>query len=82
MKLVSIRTLCGEGDPAAAADGLRHPISIHALREEGDRAALPDITARVKISIHALREEGDITAERYKEITGISIHALREEGDV
>ena len=34
------------------------PISIHALREEGDRAAgvVPPVGF---ISIHALREEGD-----------------------
>ena len=36
-------------------------ISIHALREEGDRRLCP---ARIgmAISIHALREEGDIAA--------------------
>ena len=34
------------------------PISIHALREEGDKKDnLP--TRQEKISIHALREEGD-----------------------
>ena len=33
-------------------------ISIHALREEGDRAA-PMGTRPPDISIHALREEGD-----------------------
>ena len=33
-------------------------ISIHALREEGDIAAVLDDNA-LKISIHALREEGD-----------------------
>ena len=59
----------------------RIPISIHALREEGDRRcdALPDPG---QISIHALREEGDLRAPaRFTEIS-ISIHALREEGDV
>ena len=34
-------------------------ISIHALREEGDRSAPADRRADVPISIHALREEGD-----------------------
>ena len=34
-------------------------ISIHALREEGDRHRKDDINALRKISIHALREEGD-----------------------
>ena len=34
------------------------PISIHALREEGDKGSL-HILGRGEISIHALREEGD-----------------------
>ena len=34
-------------------------ISIHALREEGDRFNLPRSRSRGSISIHALREEGD-----------------------
>ena len=33
-------------------------ISIHALREEGDRVTL-EINGDFRISIHALREEGD-----------------------
>ena len=56
-------------------------ISIHALREEGDRVSWWKLLS-VGISIHALREEGDngfldVFARR----VGISIHALREEGD-
>ena len=35
-----------------------HLISIHALREEGDPAAVAEVALRA-ISIHALREEGD-----------------------
>ena len=35
-------------------------ISIHALREEGDEAALVLALAILTISIHALREEGDV----------------------
>ena len=35
-------------------------ISIHALREEGDRKPVEAIFASDRISIHALREEGDI----------------------
>ena len=56
-------------------------ISIHALREEGDLAAICSTAPRFTISIHALREEGDVTL-RYA-VWGffISIHALREEGD-
>ena len=56
-------------------------ISIHALREEGDRYAIPPPYA-MGISIHALREEGDAEIDSYLEETKlISIHALREEGD-
>ena len=55
-------------------------ISIHALREEGDkRAAIPEYYWR--ISIHALREEGDDAYTAMKSSDKISIHALREEGD-
>ena len=55
-------------------------ISIHALREEGDkRAAIPEYYWR--ISIHALREEGDNMATVDLARRKISIHALREEGD-
>ena len=36
-------------------------ISIHALREEGDRHRLAHVARFGVISIHALREEGDMT---------------------
>ena len=36
-------------------------ISIHALREEGDRDLLTVQVVNLDISIHALREEGDAT---------------------
>ena len=42
--------------PAVLADV---GISIHALREEGDRAARDKFRPAFRISIHALREEGD-----------------------
>ena len=35
-KLISICTLCGEGDMAQKLGELIDKISIHALREEGD----------------------------------------------
>ena len=38
---------------------VRHEISIHALREEGDLCHLTRFAGRT-ISIHALREEGDV----------------------
>ena len=57
-------------------------ISIHALREEGDRAALLGAGVSVSISIHTLREEGDRSRRRpLQSQRRISIHALREEGD-
>ena len=58
-------------------------ISIHALRVEGDGAALRRPYTRALISIHALRVEGD--GERhagYNIKPEISIHALRVEGDL
>ena len=43
------------------------PISIHALREEGDGYKLAKFNDENGISIHALREEGDICCRiRYK----------------
>ena len=60
---------------------MHRPISIHALREEGDAKQYHSAKSW-NISIHALREEGD-----WKYMTRlyvderISIHALREEGD-
>ena len=39
-------------------------ISIHALREEGDRNCERQRRQAVHISIHALREEGDLTSHR------------------
>ena len=62
---------------------LKHlEISIHALREEGDRSTLRRMQDRQKISIHALREEGDLDAAcGCGDARNISIHALREEGD-
>ena len=35
-------------------------ISIHALREEGDKTSRRSRPGSVPISIHALREEGDL----------------------
>ena len=56
-------------------------ISIHALREEGDRPRQRQ-HRQGPISIHALREEGDLrSSHRCRRSPGISIHALREEGD-
>ena len=60
----------------------RPPISIHALREEGDRSVCPSTPVFLPISIHALREEGDLQVHNLLSgATPISIHALREEGD-
>ena len=59
----------------------REPISIHALREEGDMPR-SHLTRDEAISIHALREEGDLLRARTRARDQLSsIHALREEGD-
>ena len=47
----------------------RGPISIHALREEGDPGAVVQGGGVVGISIHALREEGDNEARQLEQIT-------------
>ena len=60
----------------------RQLISIHALREEGDKRGGLRAAHSMWISIHALREEGDREAESKRRANHfISIHALREEGD-
>ena len=56
-------------------------ISIHALREEGDRCRRERRGAGREISIHALREEGDLWPSCAFTTAIISIHALREEGN-
>ena len=58
-----------------------YTISIHALREEGDRRRLAVNPEYMQISIHALREEGDRVVQTGLQGVFISIHALREEGD-
>ena len=68
-------TFCG------GSGGSGWPISIHALREEGDAYEPFHLREKIEISIHALREEGDLLAEIVKPVELISIHALREEGD-
>ena len=57
-------------------------ISIHALREEGDKWGTDLRYFYCGISIHALREEGDQRRQLRKAHLLISIHALREEGDL
>ena len=68
-------TFCG------GSGGSGWPISIHALREEGDAYEPFHLREKIEISIHALREEGDLSASYYYTFSKISIHALREEGD-
>ena len=61
---------------------LKHQISIHALRGEGDVKASINSGGIKMISIHALRGEGDrILVRDFSSAFGISIHALRGEGD-
>ena len=57
------------------------PISIHALRGEGDKSLCRPYS-RQNISIHALRGEGDDKPQTpSNDDFEISIHALRGEGD-
>ena len=67
-------TFCKDGEVSAEW------ISIHALREEGDRVR-HQFSGLFQISIHALREEGDAGCSLSGCYKVISIHALREEGD-
>ena len=55
--------------PTRLQDAIRE-ISIHALREEGDRFLLDPLEGE-NISIHALREEGDIVED------ALSAHARK-----
>ena len=71
------------GRPLALQHTVPHkPISIHALREEGDNCSSLAAAMTGRISIHALREEGDRWLYRMFHRYLISIHALREEGDM
>ena len=64
------------------ASSYQNSISIHALREEGDRSINVIRHVLHSISIHALREEGDRSRRKSLYHENISIHALREEGDL
>ena len=81
-KLISICTLCGEGDVAQKLGELIDKISIHALREEGDALAT-DIEVEILNFYPRPPRGGRRTETTAKDIKKwISIHALREEGDV
>ena len=72
----------GGRPPHQRGCGRHPPISIHALREEGDAPADSGFIWVQGISIHALREEGDMRHPVFPDGNRrISIHALREEGD-
>ena len=72
-----------EGDllERPAVLGVAPPISIHALRVEGDLFAILRHIKSAEISIHALRVEGDQNIKIFFRKNKISIHALRVEGD-
>ena len=58
------------------------PISIHALREEGDSAISMLIVAiSIFLSTPSARRATELT-RCFDDVSVISIHALREEGDV
>ena len=68
-------------DPREAGRALA-PISIHALRVEGDDFLMYIASTAEEISIHALRVEGDLHhIVQVRLFLRISIHALRVEGD-
>ena len=71
----------GGRPPSARPSAVMERISIHALREEGDRA-LPDDLRRGKgfLSTPSARRATGYPVDDL-EAYGISIHALREEGD-
>ena len=71
----------GRATPATSFGRPVTAISIHALRGEGDGAALLRHEGGLNISIHALRGEGDLVDNGHFLRSGISIHALRGEGD-
>ena len=62
-------------------DRQNYPISIHALRVEGDKKGYVVSGKPGEISIHALRVEGDLLHGPGCPEYLISIHALRVEGD-
>ena len=70
-----------EGDQPVHGSHAGEPISIHALRMEGDRFPRSISPIVRSISIHALRMEGDIVRVESLVLVLISIHALRMEGD-
>ena len=58
-------------------------ISIHALREEGDRLGLPNVYKKwIFLSTPSARRATGVVGQNLIDIDGISIHALREEGDI
>ena len=60
---------------------IQSPISIHALREEGDRNAKGQQTVHfIFLSTPSARRATDYYVPQFANL-GISIHALREEGD-
>ena len=80
-KLVSIRTLRGEGDVAQKLGELIDMISIHALREEGDGGIIymhDEYT--IFLSTPSARRATPLEPA-VLQLPLISIHALREEGD-
>ena len=58
ISLISIHTLCEEGDKITEISRIETIISIHTLCEEGDGQNVSE-TVHDKISIHTLCEEGD-----------------------
>ena len=64
-----------------AVDTSKYKISIHALREEGDRASSWAITTPSNFYPRPPRGGRHALLGQWKDSENISIHALREEGD-
>ena len=58
-----------------------HPISIHALREEGDRCMTPDRSPHIGFQSTPSARRATHSGRHGTGLQAISIHALREEGD-
>ena len=64
-----------------AAKESREPISIHALREEGDPRGKAAMTTNMRFLSTPSARRATCKGWRQPDRSGISIHALREEGD-
>ncbi len=60
---------------------LKHPISIHALREEGDPDKISGLYTVERFLSTPSARRATLISDGFLRDVAISIHALREEGD-